>query len=134
MSGQAFINIPQWDGRPRECGTVWELRKGRRLAVCHLWTHPSGGEARLTVDGDWHRGEAGRDALALVELRSVGKNNFGGKVGRLVVTRPTVFVMGAGAEPALRVPFRTATAQGSPAVDPEAGLFWEALRDRLPRR
>ena len=30
-----------------------------------LSTHPKGGEARLTVDAEWHRGEAGRNGLAL---------------------------------------------------------------------
>ena len=134
MSGQAFINIPQWDGRPRECGTVWELRKGRRLAVCHLWTHPSGGEARLTVDGEWHRGEAGRDALALVELALGWKEQFRRKGWQTGCHKADGVCHGCWGEHALRVPFRTATAQGSPAVDPEAGLFWEALRDRLPRR
>ena len=28
-------------------------------------THPKGGEARLTVDAEWHRGEADRNGLAL---------------------------------------------------------------------
>lgn len=48
-------------------------------AVCHLWTHPSGGEARLTVDGEWHRGEAGRDGLALVDVALGWKQQFQAK-------------------------------------------------------
>ena len=76
VTEQTFINLPPWDGHPHECGTVWELHKGARVAVCHLWTHPSGGEARLTVDGEWHRGEAGRDGLALVELALDWKAQF----------------------------------------------------------
>ncbi len=54
----ASINIPEWDGTPRECGEVWTLRKGSRVASCRLVTNPRGGEAKLTVDGDWVRGEA----------------------------------------------------------------------------
>lgn len=38
------------------------------MAVRALWTHPKGGEARVTVDGEWQRGEAGRDGLALLDL------------------------------------------------------------------
>jgi len=60
----ASINLPEWDGQAREAGEVWTLRKGTRVATCHLWTHPNGGEIRLTVDGEWNRGEAGRDGLA----------------------------------------------------------------------
>jgi hypothetical protein len=68
MTEQGPINIPQYYDRPREAGEVWTLRKGARVAIYHLWTHPMGGEARLTVDGEWNRGEAGRGGLALVEL------------------------------------------------------------------
>jgi hypothetical protein len=68
MSKHASINLAPWDGCPRQAGEVWTLHKYGRVAVCHLWTHPSGGEARLTVGGEWNRGEAGRNGLALVEL------------------------------------------------------------------
>jgi hypothetical protein len=33
-----------------------------------LWTHPKGGEARVTVDGEWQRGDGGLDGLALSDL------------------------------------------------------------------
>ena len=56
-----FINLPQFDGTPREMGEVWTLRKGIRMATCHLWTHPKGGEIRLTLDGAWNRSEARSD-------------------------------------------------------------------------
>jgi hypothetical protein len=46
---------------------VWRLRKGAHLAVCSLWTHPKGGEARITIDSEWHRGEAAA-RLELVDL------------------------------------------------------------------
>jgi len=68
--------LPPWDGHPREAGLLWELRKGTRVAVCQLWTHPNGGEARVTVEGEWQRGEAGRDGLALVELALEWKQQF----------------------------------------------------------
>ena len=35
---------------PDRAGTS-RCRRLRSLAVCQIWTHPSGGEARLTVDG-----------------------------------------------------------------------------------
>jgi hypothetical protein len=28
QSAVTYINIPQWDGRARECGELWTLRKG----------------------------------------------------------------------------------------------------------
>jgi hypothetical protein len=67
MTEHALIKVPEWDGHPREAAEVWTLRKGARVAVCTLWTHPKGGEARLTVDGEWRRGEAGRDGMALMD-------------------------------------------------------------------
>ena len=52
----ASINIPQWDGIPREAGEVWRLTKGGHTAVCPLWTHPYGGEIRATINGElWRR-------------------------------------------------------------------------------
>ena len=76
MSGHASVNIPEFYGRPHNVGEVWTLRKGGHVATCHLWTHPMGGEARLEVDGDWQRGEAGRSGLALVELALEWKAQF----------------------------------------------------------
>ena len=55
---------------------MWRLRKGKRLAVCKVWTHPIGGEARVTVDGQWQRGKARRDSLALVDLALEWKRQF----------------------------------------------------------
>jgi hypothetical protein len=79
MSYHARIIIPRYYDRPREAGEVWTLRKGGRVAACHLWTHPMGGEARVEIDGEWQRGEAGRDGLALVELALGWKAQFGEK-------------------------------------------------------
>ena len=72
----ASISIPEFDGIPREVAEVWTLGKGSRVASCHLWTHPKGGEIRLTVDGEWHRGEALGDGLALVDLALEWKDGF----------------------------------------------------------
>ena len=47
-----MVNVPPWFGVAREVAECWTLRKGTRVAICHLWTHPKGGEARLTVDGN----------------------------------------------------------------------------------
>ncbi len=79
MNGQSYVTLPPWDGRAREMGELWTLRKGSRVAVCDLWTHPSGGEARVMVDGEWQRGEAGRDGLALVDLALEWKKQFQAK-------------------------------------------------------
>jgi hypothetical protein len=70
------INVPMWDGRPREAGELWTLRKGTRVASCHLWTHPYGGEVRATIDGELWRSEAGRDGMALVNLALGWKAQF----------------------------------------------------------
>lgn len=70
------VNVPQWTGEAREVSEVWRLRKGTRLAVCTLWTHPIGAEARVTVDGELHRSQAGRSGLVVVELALDWKERF----------------------------------------------------------
>ena len=75
----ASVNLPPWDGHPRSAGEVWTLRKGGRVAVCHLWTHPSSGEVRLDADGAWVRGEAGREGRALLDRALEWKAQFQGK-------------------------------------------------------
>ena len=73
------INIPQWNGAPREVAEVRTLRKGSRVASCHAFTDPKGGEIRLTVDGDWIRGEALANGLALVDLALEWRTQFEAK-------------------------------------------------------
>jgi hypothetical protein len=75
----AFVNLPEWDGRAREIAELWSLRKGTRVAVCSLSTHPIGGEIRVTVDGEMQRTEAKREALALVDLGLEWKQQFNAK-------------------------------------------------------
>ena len=60
-------------------GEVWTLGKGTREASCHLWTHPKGGEVRLTVDDEWHRGEALADKLALLDVALEWRKQFEAK-------------------------------------------------------
>lgn len=33
-----IINIPVWNGIPRQVVEVWTLRKGDRVVSCQLWT------------------------------------------------------------------------------------------------
>jgi len=49
------------------------------VATCHLWTHPKGGEIRLTLDGAWNRGEARADKMALLELALRWRDQFEAK-------------------------------------------------------
>lgn len=72
----ATVNVREWDGTPRECAEVWTLRKGSRVASCHLWTHPKGGEARLTVDGEWNRGSVAVDGRTLLDVALEWKQQF----------------------------------------------------------
>ena len=72
----ASINVPPWDGEPPQASEAWTLRKGKRVASCHLWTHPIGAEARVMVDGELLRSEAKRDGLALVDLALEWKTQF----------------------------------------------------------
>lgn len=58
---------------------VWTLTKGQRIARCSLWTHPKGGEARLTVDGEWHRGEARNEGMALLDVAFDWRTQFEGR-------------------------------------------------------
>jgi hypothetical protein len=78
VSDNVSINVPEWDGRAWQVAEVWTLRKGPRVAVCSLWTHPKGGEARITIDGEWQRGEAG-GGLELVDLALRWKQQFQAK-------------------------------------------------------
>jgi hypothetical protein len=73
------VNLPEWDGCKRVVSELWTLRKGSRVAVCTLWTHPIGGEIRVTVDGEMQRTEAKRDGLALVDLALEWRKQFEGK-------------------------------------------------------
>jgi hypothetical protein len=72
----ASINIPEWDGRASQVSELWTLRKLAHVAVCSLWTHPIGGEIRVTVDGEMQRTEAKRDGLALVDLALDWRKQF----------------------------------------------------------
>ncbi len=78
----ASINVPQWDGEPREAAEVWTATKGLRTARCSLWTHPTrAGEVRLTVDDDLQRSEALSGGLALVDLALTWKRNSKRRAG-----------------------------------------------------
>ncbi len=71
------INVPPWDGVPREVGEAWV--KDARVASCHFWTHPKGGEARLTIDGEWYRGSVAIDGRTLLDLALEWKTQFEAK-------------------------------------------------------
>jgi hypothetical protein len=71
-----YINIPEWNGHARKCGELWTLRKGKRVASCHLFTHPLGGEVRVEVDGEMIRTQAGRDGMTLVNFGLEWKQQF----------------------------------------------------------
>jgi hypothetical protein len=70
------INVPPFDGMPKQAAEVWRLQKGNRHAICTLWTHPIGCEARVLVDGELHRSEAGRIGLLIVELALDWRERF----------------------------------------------------------
>jgi hypothetical protein len=75
----AFANVPEWDGRSRAVAEVWTLRKGSHVAACSLWTHPIGGEVRLSVNGEMHRTEAKRDGRTLLDLALDWRDQFTAK-------------------------------------------------------
>jgi hypothetical protein len=70
------IQIPEWDGKAKEAGEIWRLRKGKKEAVCTLWTHQMGGQARVTVGRELWRYEALVDTEALVDLAMEWKWQF----------------------------------------------------------
>lgn len=76
MSTTPRFEMPEWDGRPREAGEVWRLRKGSWKAECTLWTHPIGAEVRVSVEGELLRCQAGRDRVALIDLGRVWNRRF----------------------------------------------------------
>jgi hypothetical protein len=75
-SEHARLIIPEYYDRPCEVSEVWTVKKSGHVATCRLRTHPLGAEARVDIDGEWQRGEAGRDGLALVELAIEWKDQF----------------------------------------------------------
>jgi hypothetical protein len=76
VSDGASIQIPEWDGKAKEAGEVWRLRKGKKEAVCTLWSHPMGGQARVTVGKELWRYEAQVDAETLIDLAREWKWQF----------------------------------------------------------
>jgi hypothetical protein len=72
----ASINIPEYYDRPQLAANVWRLTKGTHVAVCAFWTHPTGGEVRVEVDGELIRSEAHRDGAALFELSEQWRIQF----------------------------------------------------------
>lgn len=71
------IRVPEYFERPQRVEQLWILRKGRRRAVCELWTHPLTAEVRCDVGGELIRSEAaGRDALALIDLATAWRGQF----------------------------------------------------------
>lgn len=70
------IQIPEWDGKAKQVAEVWRLRKGKKEAVCTIWTHQMGGQARVTVGRELWRYEALVDADALVDLAMEWKWQF----------------------------------------------------------
>ena len=59
------IPVPRWDGQSRQVAELWRMQKGDHVAVCSVWTHPEGGELRLTVDGKLRQAEATHHVFAL---------------------------------------------------------------------
>jgi hypothetical protein len=51
-------------------------RKGAHVGICALRSHPRSGEAIITIDDEWHRGEAGSDGTALFHLALDWKQQF----------------------------------------------------------
>jgi hypothetical protein len=45
------LQRPGWRGEARNLGDAFRLYKGKRLAVCELWSHQSGWELRFSVAG-----------------------------------------------------------------------------------
>ena len=68
--------LPSWNGTAKDMGEVWTLHEGSRMATCRLSTHPIGGEARVEVDGEMHRTQAGRAWQPLIDLALEWKAQF----------------------------------------------------------
>ena len=71
--------MTEWNGTPISGGEIWTLHKGAHIAFCELWTHPLGREARLTIDGEWQRGEAFRELSALLDATADWRKQFEAK-------------------------------------------------------
>ena len=76
MTEDPPIDIPDWNGRAQPAGEVWRLRKGKKEALCTLWSHPNGGEARVTVGPELWRTDTRGDAAGLMTLAFEWKWQF----------------------------------------------------------
>jgi hypothetical protein len=76
---EPVLKLGRWNGTAIDIGELWTLLKGKRAASCHFWTHPKGGEARLTVDGEWHRGSTAVDGLTLLDVSLEWQKQFEAK-------------------------------------------------------
>jgi hypothetical protein len=47
-----MLQRPHWDGEPKHQIDWFQLKKGRRTAVCGMFSHQFGWELRLNVDGE----------------------------------------------------------------------------------
>ena len=74
-----MIELGKWSGTPISGGEIWTLRKGGHVALCELWTHPLGREIRVTIDGEWQRGEAFRSMSELLDTATEWKKSFEAK-------------------------------------------------------
>lgn len=70
------VEIPAWDGVPRFVAELWRLTKDHRSAVCSVWTHPEGGELRVTVDGELQLAEATPHTFVLPTLALAWKERW----------------------------------------------------------
>jgi hypothetical protein len=72
----ASVTIPRWDGTPRAVADCWTLRQGAHVACCRFWTHPKGGEARLSINGECQRTSVAIDGRTLLDVALDWKEQF----------------------------------------------------------
>lgn len=67
------------DGRAKDLGVVWTLRKGPHTAICVLQGHPLGTEGRVLLDGDLHQTQAFRNTSTMIDTTTSWREAFKAK-------------------------------------------------------
>lgn len=81
MSQKRSFNRPAWTGTPELIAELWTLHKGKRTAVCALWSHSDGAELRLDVEGRESTTLVSEEVAQLLDVAVAWNNELKAKSG-----------------------------------------------------
>ena len=75
---EPVLKLGRWNGTAIDAGEIWRLRNASRVASCHLWTHPKGGEVRWGPDSFGERAYSRPSAVPHSYANLEGCSGMGG--------------------------------------------------------